>query len=135
MHLHCLEQMVYVQLLKGGWKLHVAELQRISHLLISTDRSHRGRNGAAEPAPHGQNIHGTKGDPKHRRDSELFLVWQLCQGQLQYLEGLSRGVGTPFHCSGQIQLVSKGKNRMTCLREAETPSPTEIKAQFGPAGG
>lgn len=68
-------------------------------------------------------------------DSELFLVWQLYQGQLQYLEGLSRGVGTPLHCSGQIQLVPKGKNRMICPSEAERPSPTEIKAQSGPAGG
>lgn len=64
-------------------------------------------------------------------ETQLFLVWQLCQDQLQHLEGLNRGVETPFHCSGQIQLVPKGKNRITCPREAERPLPTEIKAQFG----
>lgn len=51
----------------------MAELQRVSHLLISMDCPHRGRNDAAESAPYGQNIRGTmaKGDPKHRRDSAV----------------------------------------------------------------
>lgn len=136
MPLHCLEQMIHVQLLGGSWKLRGAELPIEDqsppdwHGLSPQGKEWCSRTSSIQAKHMWYN-----GKRKHKMQEKLRAVSGLA--------ALPRPAPVPGRaeqrCGDTLPLqwpnmVAKGKNRMTFPREAETPSPTEIKTQSGPAG-